>query len=96
MNSKYFAVDITRGPDKFRYIFTRFKDIVLVAATVERINTHDGFIVAHCKVKLSVDGLGGYRELDEISCKDFTSLRKAIETLKRDSLRKEIKHAQAR
>lgn len=96
MNSKYYAVDISRGHDKYRYIFTRFKDIVQVVAEVERINSHDGFIVAHCGVKLSVDGLGGYRELDVISCKDFISLKKAIESLKRDSLRKEIKHAQAR
>lgn len=98
MNSKYYAVDISRGRDNYRYIFTRFKDVLLVAATIERINTDlDG---AHphyqCDVKLSMDGMGGYRLLDEIKCMDFFSIKTAIETLKRDSLRKEIKHAQAR
>lgn len=96
MNSKYFAVDIARADNKFRYIFDRFKDVLLVAAAVDRINSAGGFKIAHCKVKLSVDGPDGYKMLDEMSCVDFFSLKKEIESIKRDSLRKEIKHAQAR
>ena len=96
MNSKYYAVDIARGTDKYRYIFTRFKDILLVAATIERINADGAKVYSRCDVKLSIDGMGGFRLLDEMTCEDFFSLKSAIETLKRDSLRKEIKHAQAR